>query len=246
MRFVSASAKGKGPGGDHSTERVALVTGAAKRVGRAIAVELVARGYAVAVHCLGSRADADALVADLAARGGKARVFAADSADADAGPPARRRRGRLGRPPRFPGQQRLGLHAPGLRGGDDAAWEAAWADSLDVNLLAPARLSRRAAPHLRAVDGVIVNLVDVAAWQAWPGFAHYGAAKAGLVWLTRTLARALAPSVRVVGAAPGIAQFPDDLAEPARERLVAGVPLGRPVRPRTSPRRWPTWSARPT
>ncbi len=75
---------------------------------------------------------------------------------------------------------------------------------------------------------MIVNVLDIAAWQAWPNYAHHGAAKAALAWLTRTLAVALAPHVRSVGVAPGIVEWPDELDEAARARLVAKVPLGRP------------------
>ena len=111
--------------------------------------------------------------------------------------------------------------------GDDAAWEAVWQESLAVNLVAPLRLVRRAAGSLR----VVVNLLDIAVWQAWPSYTHYAAAKAGLAWMTRTLAVALAPAVRVVGVAPGVAEFPESMiraahGEPGHLESVATEALG--------------------
>lgn len=209
--------------------RVALVTGASRRVGRAIALALGAAGAEVIVHYRRDRAAAEAVVAELGTRGQRASAIAADLASPDA--------------PRALVVATLAAHGrldilvnsagPFDRvpfvGGDDAAWEAAWRASLDVTVLAPARLARAAAGALgaHATPGVIVNLLDIAAWQAWPSYAHHGAAKAALAHLTRTLAVALAPRVRCVGVAPGIVDWPADLDAAARERLVARVPLGR-------------------
>lgn len=211
--------------------KVALVTGAARRVGRAIALELAERGAAIAVHHHRSRAEADALVAELRVAGRDARALAADLRD-----PAGCHRlvddavawkGRLdvlvNNAATF---DRVAFLDP-----DEARWETAWRDALAVDLTAPARLCRRAAPVLATHHGVIVNVLDVAVWQSWPHYTAHGAAKAGLTWLTRTLAVALAPQVRSVGVAPGIAEFPDDLDDEARRRLVSRVPLGRPGTP---------------
>ncbi len=209
--------------------RVALVTGAGRRVGRSIALELAARGAAVVVHFRRNRGEADAVVAEIVERGGAAVALQAELADAAAGrrliDEALAWRGGL--------DVLVNSASPFARvpfvGGDDAAWEAAWQESLDVTLRAPARLARHAAGALARspAGGVIVNVLDIAAWQAWPNYAHHGAAKAGLAWLTRTLAVALAPGVRCVGVAPGIVQWPDDLDDAARKRLLERVPLGR-------------------
>jgi pteridine reductase len=211
---------------------VALVTGAGRRVGRAIALELAARGAEVVVHYRSGQAEAAAVVAEIVAGGGAAVALGADLADAAAGrrlvDEAVAWRGRL--------DVLVNSASPFQRlpflGGDDDAWEAAWQESLAVTLRAPARLARRAATALAASQapggGVVVNVVDIAAWQAWPNYAHHGAAKAGLAWLTKTLAVALAPGVRVAGVAPGIVEWPESMAANAqREQLLSKVPLGR-------------------
>jgi pteridine reductase len=208
--------------------KVALVTGGARRVGRAIASELAAAGAKVAIHYNTSKADATALVEELEAAGRTAQAFQADLGD---GAECARLIDEV-----LAWDWRLDVLVNNaavfkrlpFTGGDDATWESAWADAIDVNLLGPARLARRAAAPLATTRGVIVNILDIAALQAWPTYTHYGASKAGLAWLTRTLAVALAPEVRVVGVAPGIAEFPEALDAAARERLVDKVPLKRP------------------
>ncbi len=218
---------------DHSKPfegKVALVTGASRRVGRAIAVELGMRGAMVAVHHRDSAKDADAVVFDLGIEGAYARAFQADLGDGvECAKLVEAVMGWKGRLDVVVNNAAVFRKVPFV-GGDDAAWERAWAEALDVNLLAPARLARHAAPRM-SDGGVIVNLVDIAARQAWPSYAHYGASKAGLEWLTRTLAVALAPRLRVCGVAPGIAEFPTDMPADVRAGLVARVPLGRPGTP---------------
>ncbi|MFH0899580.1 MAG: SDR family oxidoreductase [Pseudomonadota bacterium] len=210
--------------------RVALVTGASSRLGAAIARELAGAGYAIAAHYHRSVEKAASLESELG-RVAPVRVFAADLADANACmrlvDEALEWQGRL---------DVLINNAAVFRRlpfatGDDSAWEAAWREALEVNLMAPARLVRRAAPALASVKGVVVNVLDVAAWLSWPGYAHYGAAKAGLAWLTQTLAVALKPSVRVVAVAPGLAGAPPDIDEKALRMLVDRIPLGRPGTP---------------
>jgi pteridine reductase len=218
---------------DHSKPlegKVALVTGASRRVGRAIAIELGTHGAMVAVHHRDSAKDADAVVFDLGIEGAYARAFQADLGDgAECAKLIEAVLGWKNRLDIVVNNASVFRKVPFL-GGDDAAWESAWADALDVNVLAPARLARRAAPRM-SEGGVIVNIVDIAARQAWPSYAHYGASKAALEWLTRTLGVALAPRVRVCGVAPGIAEFPKDMPEEVRAELVARVPMKRPGSP---------------
>lgn len=215
------------------TGRVALVTGASKRVGRAIALELGVRGADVLVHYRSDAGEAESLAAELRALGRRAEISRADLTDA--GAPAKLVAAALV----VFGRLDIVVNSAGpfdrvpFVGGDDAAWEAAWKRSLDLTVMAPARLARAAATALGAhaeagPTGVIVNILDIAAWQAWPSYAHHGAAKAALAHLTRTLAVALAPSVRVVGVAPGIVEWPETMDDATRTRLLARVPLARP------------------
>lgn len=119
------------------------------------------------------------------------------------------------------------IRSPFLDATDDE-FEAAWKQSFETNLLAPARLARAAAPVLKARRGAIVNIIDVGATRAWPSYAHHTAAKAGLAHLTRTLSVALGPEVRVNGVSPGIAMFPDDMPEHQRNALIQKTALERP------------------
>jgi pteridine reductase len=204
----------------------ALVTGAGRRIGRAVALACAHAGADVAVHYRTS-ADAAHEVADaVRAAGRTAAVVAADLTDPNA---ARALVGRaltaLGGLDLLVNSAASFVRAPFL-GGDDDAWERAWRVSLETNLVAPARLARYAAPALAARGGAIVNIIDVGATKAWPSYAAHAAAKAGLAHLTRTLAVALAP-VRVNGVSPGIAAFPADMPDEDRSALVDKTALAR-------------------
>ena len=204
-----------------------LVTGAGIRVGRAIALELGQAGARVAVHYARSAAGARGTVRAIeSARGaGAARAFAADlSTPSNAA-------GLVADVVRWAG--RLDVLVCSAAAFDRRPFEEiderAWRDMMALNLEAPFRLAQAAAPHLRRArpDGVIVNILDVAAFHAWKGYAHYSTAKAGLAMLTRILALELAPRVRVAAVAPGTVAFPDDYPAADRERIVARIPLGR-------------------
>lgn len=104
---------------------------------------------------------------------------------------------------------------------------AAWDRMLRVNLTVPMALCAAAAPGLRACKGRVVNLCDAAVGRPLTDYVSYMVSKGGLETLTRVLARALAPDVNVVGIAPGVAAWPDDLDEAARERLTWRIPLRR-------------------
>ncbi|MES1209195.1 MAG: SDR family oxidoreductase, partial [Pseudomonadota bacterium] len=107
----------------------------------------------------------------------------------------------------------------------------AWRDMLALNLEAPFRLAQAAAPLLRRRRGLIVNILDVAAFQAWKGHAHYAVSKAGLAMLTRVLALELAPKVRVCAVAPGTVAFAAGTPASDRARVVSRVPLRRVGKP---------------
>jgi pteridine reductase len=206
------------------TGRVALVTGGAVRVGRAIAEALSDRGMRVVVHHHRSVAAAEALVDGIRGKGGEAVAIAADLSD---------HREVL----------RLAAEAEAAFGGVDVLVnnasvfppetlgevdEALWDRTLAVNLKAPFFLTQRLAVGMRSRGGgVVVNLADLAGIQAWSSYAVHAVAKAGLVQLTRVAARSLAPEIRVAAIAPGTV-LPPTGTEPAEiDRLARAAPLGR-------------------
>jgi pteridine reductase len=96
-----------------------------------------------------------------------------------------------------------------------------------LNLRAPFFLAQAAAPALKAARGVIVNIADLAAFETWPAYLPHGVSKSGVVYLTRALARVLAPEVRVGGIAPGTVLLPDNWPDKDAEHLRATTPLQR-------------------
>jgi pteridine reductase len=203
--------------------RVALVTGAGVRVGRAIAEELGRAGAAVAVHYARSARGAQATVRAIEASGSRARAFHADLRDLATAPALIREV--------LAWSGHLDVLVCSAASFERRPFEAidgpAWRDMLALNLESPFRLTQAAAPTLRRRRGVIVNILDVAAFHAWKGYAHYGVAKAGLAMLTRILALELAPKVRVCGVAPGTVAFPKSTSRADRDRVLSRIPLGR-------------------
>ena len=102
-----------------------------------------------------------------------------------------------------------------------------WDAIMALNLRAPFMLAQAAAPRLRASRGVIVNIADLAAFETWPGYIPHGLSKAGIVYMTRALARVLAPEVRVAGIAPGTVLLPENWSDSDEERLRRTTPLQR-------------------
>jgi pteridine reductase len=203
--------------------RVALVTGAARRIGAAIALRLSRSGCGVAVHYRDSEAEAHAVVASCRAANADADMLRADLADDSAA--AELVRGVLKRFGRLDvvinnasAFERMTL--------DDFSLEA-WERTLRVNLTAPLALVHAARHALRAARGRVVNLCDAAAQRPWPDHLAYMVSKGALETLTRVLARALAPEVNVVGVAPGVAAWPEDCDAATRARLTQRIPLGR-------------------
>ena len=204
-----------------------LVTGAARRIGAAIARALHAAGARVVLHSHRSRAEAESLAAALEAlRPGSTALVHADLKD----------------PAALPGLAAEAVRAFGRLDGlvnnassfyatpVGAIGEREWDDLVGTNLRAPLLLSQAAAPALRAARGAIVNIVDIHAERPLPGFAVYSIAKAGLAGLTRSLALELSPEVRVNGVAPGAILWPEggqDFASEERSRITTQTPLGR-------------------
>lgn len=208
--------------------RTALVTGAARRIGAAIARALAASGYAVAVHHRGSAADADALVADIARAGGKAVALGADLAREDEVAALMARAGAALGP--------IGVlvNNASVFERDEAltATRESWDRHMEVNLRAPFVLSQALARQLPArAAGAIVNILDQRVENLTPHFTSYTLTKSGLWTLTRTLALAFAPRIRVNGVAPGpvLASTRQSAAQFAAQ--AAATPLGRAPKP---------------
>ncbi|MCC6848248.1 MAG: SDR family oxidoreductase [Deltaproteobacteria bacterium] len=204
--------------------RTALVTGAARRLGRAIAEDLAAAGARVAVCHRTSTAEAQAVIAGIRARGGVAEAFTADLAD----PGAVERLAadvtdRMGPVDVLVNNASVFYPTP-LDTLDVEAWDAVMA----VNLTAPFLLALLLGRAMRARGaGKIVNLADIAAERPHPGYLPYGISKAGIVALTRGLALELAPAVQVNCVAPGPILAPIDATPASTAALVRGTPLGR-------------------
>ena len=207
----------------------ALVTGAGRRIGAELVRRLHAAGASVAIHYRRSADDALDLAASLnRVRAGSAKPFQADLADTEA------------------------LHAlveavTGWSGRLDLLvnnasafyptplgeiTEQNWAELVDSNLKAPLFLAQAAWPHLRAAEGSIVNLVDIHARRPLKEYSVYGAAKAGLAMVTRSLAKDMAPEVRVNAIAPGAILWPESgMSESAKQSVLRQIPLRRPGNP---------------
>ena len=204
---------------------VALITGAARRLGAATARHLHAHGYAIALHCHHSRTEADALAAELdAARAGSAHVLQADLTQFDRLPElVAATVGRFGRLDALVNNASAFFETP-----FGATTPAQWDTLLTTNLRAPFFLAQAAAPHLRATRGAIVNLSDIHAREPRAGLGVYAITKGAVDAMTRVLAVELAPEVRVNGVAPGAILWPEHDADPAlQDELLARTPLGR-------------------
>jgi pteridine reductase len=204
---------------------VALVTGAARRIGAAIARRLHGAGYDVALHRHRSRAELDALIAELeASRANSTLALAADLCRVgELEPMIAATRQCFGRLDALVNNASAFYATPvGL------ATEAAWDELFGANARGPFFLAQAAAPHLAERSGAIVNIVDVYAESPLPDYAIYCMSKAALAMMTKALARELAPRVRVNGIAPGAILWPDaGKSEAERTALVERTPLRR-------------------
>ena len=209
--------------GDNLTGRVALVTGAGRRVGRAIALALGARGMHVVVHFNGSRTGADETARLITDAGGQAIVEQADLTQVEAANELVDRaiawRGAL--------SALVNSAAIMLRTPVGETTTPDWDTMFALNVRAPYFLSQRAAPALAASQGAIVNIADLAAFESWPAYVPHGMTKAAVVQMTHAMARALAPGVRVNAVAPGVVLLPEGWSEEAAEHLRSTTPLRR-------------------
>jgi pteridine reductase len=189
--------------------KVALITGAGKRLGRAVALHLASEGASIAVHYRKSAQEAEEVVSTIKSSGGHAAAFPAELTSADE---IRRllqsvahELGRL--------DILVNSAANFLPSSIISTTEAVWDASLDTNLKAPFFCAQAAAPYLRRTQGVIINFADTGGILGWPGYIAHSISKAGVIMLTRTLAKALAPEIRVNAIAPGTITMPGDPPE---------------------------------
>lgn len=178
----------------------ALVTGGAKRIGRAIALDLAAHGFAVAIHCSRSREDADTLASAISAEGGEACVLQADLTDgAQATRLLEQATSKLG-PISLLVNNASVFEEDSVTDFTDAVWERHFA----LHAKAPSILAREFAKKLPSEsEGLIVNLIDQRVWKPTPRYFSYTLSKGALWMATRTMAQALAPRIRVNAIGPG-------------------------------------------
>lgn len=202
----------------------ALVTGAGRRLGRAIALGLASDGWDIAVHYHRSRDEADALVKEIAAHGRRSAAVSCDLADAvQVGQLIGQCNERLG-------PLTCAVNNASLFEHDtlDNLEPGRWDRHMNVNLRAPLMLARDFARQLpEGATGCIVNLLDQKVFNLNPDFLSYTIAKIALEGATRTLAMAMAPRVRVCGVAPGITLVSGEQSAEGFERAHRMTPLGR-------------------
>ncbi len=196
------------------TGKVALVTGAARRIGRSVALRLASEGADVVVNYRTSQREADEVVAQIAAMGRRAVAVRADvSKKAEVAAlfaAVEREFGRLDIL-----VNNAGTFFPAKF---EELTEEQWDSILDTNLKSQFLCSQAAAPMLRRTgEGRIVNFASLGGLLAWPAYTHYCVSKAGVIMLTRCLARALAPEITVNAIAPGTISFPGDAPELAED-----------------------------
>ena len=209
--------------------KVVLVTGAARRIGAAIVTRLHQNGARVAIHYRSSANEADGLATRLNnERADSAATFAADLLD------MKQLSQLISDVMDWAGRldclvNNASTFYPTPVG---SITEAQWDDLVGSNLKTPLFLAQAAVPHLRQHGGTIVNIVDIHAQRPLRNHAVYGPAKAGLAMLTRSLAKDLAPDIRVNGVSPGAILWPEDgMSDAAQQTILRQVPLQRPGDP---------------
>lgn len=200
---------------------LALVTGAAHRIGRAVALELAGAGFAIGLHYGRSREQAEATAQDIRAAGGTAHLLPADLRDAAQIDDLFERVAGLPHPLRVLVNSAAVMPRGDLREMPVEDWDSA----LDLNLRAPWLCARAAARRMGESGGAVINISDSGAGKAWTGYPAYIVSKSALETLTRLLARALAPAVRVNAVAPGLILPSPDLPPEQWQRLVERLPL---------------------
>ena len=205
---------------------VALVTGAAKRLGRAVALRLAEEGADVVIHYRSSAAEARSAVQEIEKLGRRAVPISADLTQVSEikrlFDDAAKHFGRL--------DILINSAANFLPASIISTTEEIWNASLDSNLKAPFFCAQAATPLLRRTKGAIINFSDGGGLFGWPGYIPHSISKAGVIMLTKVLAKALAPDVRVNAIAPGTITLPDDAPELEQE-FIKLAPLRRTGHP---------------
>jgi pteridine reductase len=205
--------------------KVALITGAARRIGAETARMLHANGMNIILHCRSSLIDAEQLAADLnQSRANSAKVIQADLHDMSAlGQLAEEALQHWGRLDLLVNNASSFYETP-----FSEVTEAQWDELLGSNLKAPFFLSKAVASALKEAQGSIINIVDIHAERPLANFSTYSIAKAGLVAMTRSLALELGPDIRVNGIAPGAILWPEQgLTEGEKTEMLSRIPLAR-------------------
>ncbi len=207
--------------------KVALVTGAAKRVGRSVALRLASEGADVIVNYRNSQAEAAELVAQIIAMGRRSMGIAADvTKRAEVAAMFATVEKDFGRLDILVNNAAIFFPAK-----FEELTEEQWDSILDANLKSQFLCAQSAAPLLRwSGTGRIVNFASVGGLLAWPLYTHYCVSKAGVIMLTRCLSRALAPEITVNAIAPGTISFPED-APGIAEDFIRLAPLHRTGKP---------------
>src|SRR5437899_572107 len=201
----------------------ALVTGAGRRVGQAIAIGLARAGCDVAVHYHGSASGAEQTARGIRGAGRRAELLQADLNDPQAA------RGLADQAARVLKRLDVRVNSAAImvRQPVEEVTPESWDATLDLNLRATFFVWQGAIPHLRRAKGKIVNIADLAGLEPWPAYVPHCVSKAGVVMLTKALARALAPDIAVNAVAPGAVLLPEDWDEQSGEHIRETTPLNR-------------------
>ena len=204
-------------------KRTALVTGAGKRVGRAVALELAQAGFQVALHYRNSKTAVEDVAALCEKAGGSAWCVQGDLASLD-------------------DVQRIGAELRGRWDRLDILVNNAslfepvpfseitseqWDEMMAVNVRAPFLLSRDALPLLQNASGLVVHMCDIGGDRPMPGYAHYSVSKSALIGLVKSMAVELGPHVRCVGISPGHVVWPEDWDASIRDKMLERIALKR-------------------
>ncbi|NMC80355.1 MAG: SDR family oxidoreductase [Chloroflexi bacterium] len=188
-------------------DSVVLITGAATRVGRQVALYLAERGAHISFSYYLETEPWQQTLAEIEALGVKAMAMPVEIRDsAQIKQFVQKTVEHFGKIDVVINSASIWLKAPFLE-----ITEADWDLAMDVNLKGPFLMAQAVAPYmLKQGNGLVINITDLSAYQLWPGYAHHGVSKAGLAWLTKAMALELAPHIRVNAIAPGTVLLPEN------------------------------------